>query len=61
MQSSRMGAPRPIRDVLDQIQHRRLGPVEVVDDEDERPLGRLSLEESPCRELRVGGRGENRL
>ena len=44
--------PRPARearDVLQQVEQRRLGPVDVVDDEDERSLACKRLEESSKR------------
>ena len=50
MQSSRIGrAARPVRDVLDEIEERRLAPVDVVEDEDQRALAGRGLEEPPDR------------
>ena len=40
---------RPVDDVLDEIEERRLGPVQVVEHDDERPLARERLEELPHR------------
>ena len=37
--------PRPVGDVLDEIEECRLAPLEVVEDDDERPLARLRLEQ----------------
>ena len=52
---------RPVDDVLDEVEHRLLRPVEVVDHEHERPLAGALLEEGTCRELRLGRRGPDRL
>ena len=38
---------REVGDVLDQVEERRLGPVEVVDHDDERPCSRERLEQPP--------------
>ena len=43
-------------DVLDEVEERRVGPVDVVDDEDERPLRRERLEEPPERPRSLVGR-----
>jgi hypothetical protein len=55
----RRGA-RPVDDVLDEVEHRLLRPVEVVDHEHERPLAGALLEERTCRELRFRGRRADR-
>ena len=47
-------APGPVEDVLDKLEHRRLGPLEIVDDEDQRRVLRASLEQRPRRKLRLG-------
>ena len=45
MQRSRIGAPvREQRDVLDQVVERLLAPLDVVEDDDQRSLGRSLLE-----------------
>ena len=38
-----------VGDVLDQVEERRLAPVDVIEDDDERPLGRGLLERLPDR------------
>src|SRR5262249_55347810 len=43
------GVPDPRREVLDQVEERRLAPVDVVEDEDDRPAARERLEEKPRR------------
>ena len=50
-----------VGEVLDELEERRLGPVDVVEDEDERPLARTrlaELAEEPgdlgCRRRRLG-------
>ena len=56
-QEERAAVPEAL-DVLEQIEQRRLGPVDVVDGKDERPLAREFLEdpsERP-RDLISGGR-----
>ena len=46
MQTSRIGKSREnFGDVLDQVEERRLGPVEVVHHDDERPRSRERLEQ----------------
>ena len=45
---------REVGDVLDEVEERRLGPLEVVDDDDLRPLGGARLEE-PAEGERVSG------
>ena len=62
-QTSRIGAWREAADVLDEVEQGRLGPVHVVDDDDERPLARERLEEPADRpegllRPRVRGLGE---
>ena len=47
--------------MLDEIEHRRLCPLQVVHDEHERGLGRTLLEQLARRELRFRRRGANRL
>ena len=37
--------PRPVGDMLDQVEERRLCPVEVIEDDDERPPSGQRLEE----------------
>ena len=54
-EEDRSGA-RPVDDVLDEVEHRLLGPVEVVDHEHERPLAGALLEQGARRELRLGRR-----
>ena len=49
-----------VREVLDELEERRLGPVDVVEDEDERPLARTRLAE-PAEEPGELGRGRRRL
>ena len=50
MQTSRMRrVPRPLGDVLDEVEERRLTPVDVVEDDHERTLPRERLEQSPHR------------
>ena len=57
MQSSRIGAPAaPVGDVLDEVEERRLGPVQVVPDDDERPLVRGLLERLAHRPRDLVGR-----
>ena len=46
--------------MLDELEERRLGPVDVVEDEDERPLARARLAE-PAEEPGELGRGRRRL
>ena len=46
--------PRPVGDVLDQVEEDRLGPLDVVEDHDLRAFGSASLEQLAERELRVG-------
>ena len=53
-------AARPVGDVLDEVEHRRTRPVEVVDDQHERLRQRTALEQRPRRKLRLRGRGANR-
>ena len=48
---------RPVGDVLDQVEERRLGPLEVVEVDDERTLAGGRLEEPPHRERDVLGGG----
>ena len=47
-------AARPVEDVLDELEHGRLRPLEIVDDEYERRVLRASLEQRPRRKLRFG-------
>ena len=47
---------RPVGDVLDQIQEDGLGPLDVVEHDDLRPLGRARLEQLAEGELRLGRR-----
>ena len=47
--------------MLDELEHGRLRPLEIVDDEDERRVLRASLEQRPRRELRLGRRGADCL
>ena len=44
---------RHVRDVLDEIDEHRLGPLQVVDHDDLRPFGRARLEQPPKGELRL--------
>ena len=39
----------PVGEMLEQVEQRRLGPVDVVDDENQRPLARTPLERLPDR------------
>ena len=48
---------REIGDVLDEIDEHRLGPLQVVDHDDLRALGRPRLEQPAEGELRLGRRG----
>ena len=47
---------REVGDVLDEVDEDRLGPLQVVDHDDLRPLGRARLEQPPEGELRLGRR-----
>ena len=47
---------RPVGDVLDQIQERGLGPVDIVEDDDQRRAASDVLEEPPDRPQRLVGR-----
>src|SRR4029078_12383966 len=49
-------SPREVGDVLDELEERRLGPVDVVEHDDLGPLGGALLEETTERKLRLGGR-----
>ena len=42
--------------MLDEVEKGRLGPLQVVEIDDERPLRRFVLEELPKRQLRLDGR-----
>ena len=53
-QRRRIGASRDeVGDVLDEVEERRLGPLQVVEDDDQRPLRRARLEQPAERELRL--------
>ena len=41
------GVARPAAHVLDEVEQRRLGPVDILQDDDERPFARNELEEPP--------------
>ncbi len=47
----------PLREVRQEIEHRRIGPVEVLDDDDRRSVGRDPLDETAPREERLVARG----
>ena len=46
---------RPVHDVVDDVEERGLGPVDVLPERDERPFGRQDLEEPPDRPRRFLG------
>ena len=52
---------RPVGDVLDQVEEDRLGPLDVVEDDDLRPLRRPRLDQLAKRELRLCGRAADHL
>ena len=52
---------RPVGDVLDQVEEDGLGPLEVVEDDDLRPLRRARLDQPAEGELRVGGRAADHV
>ena len=47
------GVPSEVGDVLDELQERRLGPLEVVDHEDDGPIDGETLEQRPERPERL--------
>jgi hypothetical protein len=47
---------RPVGDELDQVQHRRFGPLQVVNDQDERAATSSFFEQRSRGQLGVGGR-----
>ena len=53
--------PRPVGDVLDQVEEDGLGPLEVVEDDDLRPLRRARLDQLAEGELCVCGRAADHL
>ena len=58
-EDQRGGAAAPRDEVLDEIEQRRLGPVEVVEDDEQRAFGGERLQEAPHRPERLL-RGERR-